>query len=173
MNAMTSNPQSITLAAIQCAAMLNATTPTHAGAQSIPLRLIAGERIHMRASDAARAVHWAEVAEIVDQWKYLPIDWDGDHSSAPVPLITDNAMRFLNVAEQRLSIPPRPYVDGPNEVGFKWKKGDGFASVAFMNDGNIVAFVRAPGSTEAYRLDEPFTEELPLRELVNALVDRL
>jgi hypothetical protein len=51
---------------------------------------------------------------------------------------------------------PSPFITADVELGFRWKKADGFASASFAEDGHIIAFCREPGRDTALRMDQPF-----------------
>lgn len=104
-----------------------------------------------------RTVAWGILKARVMRWAELPVDWDGRDGTPPSETVTSNALSFIDQASRFGATIPSPYVSGDGEIGFRWAKGDSFASVAFI-DGDVVAYVRNAQSGELYKLDCAYAE---------------
>ncbi|MDQ2804127.1 MAG: hypothetical protein M3Y41_16165 [Pseudomonadota bacterium] len=107
---------------------------------------------------AGMALEWASLRENVRRWERLPADWDGEDGIAPPRVTADAAINFLGRASAAGVPPPtRPRVSGDGEIDFRWKRGDGFASAAFLPQGQIVAFCRAPDADQAVEFEAEYS----------------
>lgn len=100
---------------------------------------------------------WQVVRNQLERWKKLPADWDGSDGVAPSQSVIAAASAFVDRVQSAGVTAPVPYVAGDGEVGFRWAKDNHFASVAFLEDGNIVAYVR-DGVHDILEIDEPASQ---------------
>lgn len=135
------------------------------GASAVP-----GEVPFKHAEDprASNSIAWGRLESKVNRWSSLPDDWDGDGGVCPTREVVDAAKAFLKRARIVFLPVPQGYVAGDGEIGFRWRRGDAFASAAFLPDGHIVIFCKAGGSP-ALRIDEPYSAELDLSGFFDAL----
>ena len=111
---------------------------------------------------------WNELKAKVQSWQSLPVDWDGD-GGIPPSVATVNQSRVLLSTLQQSDAPlPKLGVAGDGEIELKWEKGDGFASISFLDDGHLVAYVRGPRETNLILLDKPVSE-INWEELTTAI----
>lgn len=139
--------------------------------QKVDVSVVPGEHpfVQTRTAEAASAARWAELDLKIDRWSRLPDDWDGEDGICPPKDLVNAARNFLCRIRGRVPVPSSGYVAGDGEIGFRWKKDNGFASAAFLTDGHIVIFCRSPGSASALRADERYTPSLDLSALFAAL----
>jgi hypothetical protein len=83
-------------------------------------------------------------------------------------MLVQRAVDFLGAARQRILTAPQPFIDGPGEIGLRWKTDSSFGSVAFMDDGHIIAYVHRPGRASPLKLDALYNGVAP-----EALFDEL
>lgn len=88
--------------------------------------------------------------------------WDGDFGVAPTKQIVDAAVNLLDQLEQANSPLPRFTLSGDGEIDFRWEKGDGYASAAFLPEGEFVAYCRPPDEDEAVEIEEKISENVRL-----------
>ncbi|WP_228241070.1 hypothetical protein [Aurantimonas coralicida] len=119
---------------------------------------------------SASAITWSMIRQSVEGWRTLPEDWDGNDGVGPSEEVIQAALRFLDAARQSLLRAPQPFVAGDGEVGFRWERGGSFGSVSFLDDGSIIAYVRAANGEPPFRLDKPVTEDFNYAELLENLV---
>lgn len=112
-------------------------------------------------------VVWGSLRAQIITWSELPDDWDGDDGHAPTKTVVETAQTFISNAERYALSAPQPFVEGDGEVGFRWKSADCFTSVAFLEDGSVVALAQLHGKT-VLRVDEPATP-LNLHQLLKNL----
>lgn len=112
---------------------------------------------------------WERLFESVKRWGKLPNGWEDEDSIRPPKQSVDAAMEFLLDVHSRGILAPTGYVAGDGEIGFRWKRGQGFASVAFLADMNVVSFVRDSSSDHPFRLDVPFALWNSKDDLLNRL----
>ena len=112
---------------------------------------------------------WHIVNRLLNKWATLKPDWDSEGGIAPSEHVIANAKSFVSSLMKNGILPPNPFVAGDGEVGFRWAQGARLASVAFLNDGCVVAFCHSPTMTQPYTLDEPTSEDHDLSLLLNNL----
>lgn len=103
---------------------------------------------------------WGRLRSDLQRWQTLPDDWDGDGGIAPSSATLADGRAFLDALEAGNAPPPSLGVAGDGEIEFKWTKEDGFASVSFLSDGHLVAYVRPPQGSGSIEIDEPASETL-------------
>lgn len=99
-------------------------------------------------------IAWAALRQRVSSWAELGDDWDGDNGHPPRAHVLHAADQFILNGERYGVAIPSPFIEGDGEVGFRWRGADHFGSVAFLEDGSVVALVQVRGET-ILRLDEP------------------
>ena len=114
-------------------------------------------------------VEWGALNTRLLGWAALPAGWDGRGGYAP-PREVVNAALDVAVALQAANVPaPEPFVAGDGEVGFRWRRGGRVASVCFLDDGCIVAYVPSEDGREPFRLDTAVADLDNHDELVDRL----
>lgn len=108
---------------------------------------------------------WSALQAKLSKWASLPNDWDGDDGIAPSTIAVANARLFLDAAAACGAPVPMPYIAGDGEVGFRWKKGDGYASAAFLSNGTILLFARKPDETATFADKQTVLAESDFSEL--------
>lgn len=88
-------------------------------------------------------IEWSALRGKVLGWQSLPQGWDGDEGLAPQAATVQAALNFMAIARGANLPLPQVYIAGDGEVGFRWARGDAFASIAFLDDGDMVGVVRA------------------------------
>ena len=89
-----------------------------------------------------RFLEWGALRARVISWSGLKQGWDGEDGMAPSNRTIDAALAFMQSARATALPLPAPYIAGDGEIGFRWAKGDAFASVAFLDEGEVVIFMR-------------------------------
>lgn len=102
-----------------------------------------------------RSLAWGVLKARIIRWEALPDDWDGNEGVAPPKVAAGNAKLFVDAAKHAGAPLPSPFISGDGEIGFRWGRGDGFASVAFIDD-HVVVFARQPNSVEVLKFDRPY-----------------
>lgn len=87
----------------------------------------------------------------IERWSGLEDGWDEEGSPAPSKAQLDAGRSLLQQVEAWAIPAPTPYIAGDGEFGFRWRKGDGFASASFLPDGEILLFSRGPSASQPYR----------------------
>jgi hypothetical protein len=154
-----------------CAAVMSAALPVGPGGIAAMAAVAAtgfGAPMRVNVTEVGAAREWSRVRNTLRGFGKLPRNWDGEGTPPPSNIQAVEALRFLDRVEQVVSTAPVPYIDGASEIGMRWTKGDGYGSVAFMDDGHIVGFVRAPGEQTAFKLDKPI-KTADLEPLLTAL----
>lgn len=112
---------------------------------------------------------YGRVAAKLDGWVKLEHGWDGE-DGIPLGLGTAAAAKDFLVQAQGAELPcPEIYIAGDGEVGFRWRATGQLASIAFLDEGYIVAKVPTP--SEAIRIDEPISELVDFHAVLTALRD--
>lgn len=92
--------------------------------------------------------------DAIGRWSALKDGWDEEDAPAPSQSQLELSRTLLDRISAWAIPAPAPYIAGDGEFGFRWRKGDGFASASFLPSGEILLFVRAPGSHEPFRQEE-------------------
>ena len=130
----------------------NALTKDTANSVDASDRISAQTHVSLNGSDFG----WFKLNHLVASWKSVPHNWDGMGGTGPGPAVMNVAFRFMEMA-RIASVPvPEPYFSGDGEIGFRWEKDDGFASVAILPELHIVAYARPAGGNYPVEIDEPF-----------------
>jgi hypothetical protein len=112
---------------------------------------------------------WEEVRARASQWADYQDGWDGEGSVAPSQASLERADEFAREAEKRGIASPLLRLYGDGEVEFGWKGDRASASVAFLDDGHVVAYIRRTARHPMFKLDRPFTKADDLGDLLGAL----
>ena len=140
----TVSPQSnVPLTAFSAVFVLAAPGPATAHAPELPAPIISVTALSSGATLSTKAASWGRLRARLAAWAELPADWDGDDGEAPTSSAIAGAGSFLRELERRGAPLPRPFIAGDGEIGFRWSKGDAFASVAFTR-GQVLGSVRTP-----------------------------
>lgn len=124
------------------------------------------QRDHFDAQVAA--AKWDIARDKLMSWT----DWSGSRSGADIIYPNDAAIgAALDVVNELESVAaPIPVLsfatDG--EVVFEWEKGDGYAAISITNDGDLIGYLREPGSELPLSFDEPF-DPLVLTAFLNRI----
>lgn len=101
---------------------------------------------------------WTVAGEALSRWRSYGVGWDGEDAAQPDQIALSNASIFVIQAQSAAVPGGEPFITADGELGFRWSKADGFASVSFAEDGHVIAFARAPGEDQALRIDSPFLQ---------------
>lgn len=75
--------------------------------------------------------------------------------------------KFLRQAEANRVAAPAPYIDEDGEFGFRWHLNAGIASVSFMPDGNLVAYIyNENDGLPPLEVDDPVTAQTSFTDLI-------
>jgi hypothetical protein len=114
-----------------------------------------------------RFIEWGALRARLTSWGELPAGWDGEDGIAPDKRTVNAALAFMHSAREASLPLPTPYIAGDGEIGLRWAKGDAFASVAFLGDGEMVIFIRDADGTP-FELVQGIEEACP-KELIRGL----
>lgn len=106
----------------------------------------------------------------IDRWSALSDGWDEEDSPAPLHSQLEASRKLLNQANEWAIPSPTPYIAGDGEFGFRWRKGEGFASASFLPSGEILMFARAPGSRDPFREQANVDEQISWLSFVQQLL---
>lgn len=98
---------------------------------------------------------WLAILALLDDWSLLTDGWFDERSKAPSRELLDNAREFISKIV-RVRLAPEAYIDPDGEVGFRWKSEKGFASISFLQDGDIVGAIRSNSDGILLEVDTPF-----------------
>lgn len=112
---------------------------------------------------------WEEIRGRLSQLTDYADGWDGEGSLTPSELTLTNAADFTRRAEAYGTALPKLRLYGDGEVEFAWSGEHAAASVAFLSDGNVVAYVRRSARQPMFKLDRPYAEVGSLMDLLAAL----
>lgn len=94
---------------------------------------------HASTAQWAGFLAWGELRAKMIGWSNLQPGWDGADAERLSPSTVRAAIAFLDKAQASgISKAPQPYIAADGEVGFRWAKGNAFASIAFLADGSVV-----------------------------------
>lgn len=88
---------------------------------------------------------WSALQGRIKSWADLPSGWDGLEAATPSGATVSAATSFMATARDRRLPLPQPFIAADGEIGFRWAKGNSFASVSFLDDGSVVGIVRDSG----------------------------
>lgn len=95
---------------------------------------------------ADRTASWAKARGVILRWAALEEGWDGDEGVPPTGAQLSAVRAFVRAAERRGISEPRPFIASDGEIGFHWDSPVGKASVAFLSDGQFLAFCPRAGA---------------------------
>src|ERR1700691_3003586 len=113
-------------------------------------------------------VNWDDLHNKLNKWELLPEDWDGYDSICPSNTVIKYCHDFLYQSQKYNIAVPEIYIAGDGEIGFRWNT-DLYASVSFLNDGNIIIFCQKP-KLEPLRIDTFYSESLNLDQFFDILI---
>lgn len=112
---------------------------------------------------------WDGLRERVLGWSSLADGWDDEDSAAPKPGTLRDAVEFAAKSKAHGITPGGVTVYRDGEVEFFWNKEATSASVSFLSDGNMVAYVRVSPRERAFQVDQPYGDTKELSDLLAAL----
>jgi len=87
------------------------------------------------------STHWTAARSFLGRWEAISRMPNPDGLARPSKDALAAGRKFLRQAEAGRIAAPAPYIDEDGEFGFRWTSATGLASVSFMPDGNLVAYI--------------------------------
>ena len=113
-------------------------------------------------------IQWRALNSSLRQWAELPVGWAGEGSIPPQISSVEYARKLLGQIQKARCPLPQPFIAADGEFGFRWRKGEAFASIAFPGDGTIVIYVQV-GDGAPLMLDEPIDVGQNLDDIFRSL----
>ncbi|WP_292097084.1 hypothetical protein [Brevundimonas sp.] len=114
-------------------------------------------------------IAWSALRGRVKAWASLPEGWDGIDAAAPPAETVEAALLFMQQARDNRIPLPQPFIASDGEIGFRWARGNAFASVSFLSDGSVVGTIRDEAGNRT-DVDQPFSYEFPDAALKSLLL---
>jgi len=116
---------------------------------------------------------WAPIQQRVATFAELEDGWDDCDGEAPT---REMVIAFQEVIARlkRLDAPlaSEAFVAGDGEIGLRWRDAKSYASLSFLKDGSMLAYVRGVGLSRPYSLDTEWAGCPSVVSFVQALKQR-
>jgi len=111
---------------------------------------------------------WERISRDFSSWQNLSPDWDAEQGIPPRQEVLDAGRQALRDIKVGGAPVPEHYIAGDGEIGFRWRGDDRFASLSFIDDGHVLAYMHL-GDAVRFDMDEPWSSDLNLTPFIKDL----
>ena len=80
----------------------------------------------------------------IRSWALLEADWDGEGAAAPIAICIKNAVSFIRLLPDYISL-PEPMLHASGNAGLFWGDGGIYADIEFLHSGRIAYYIEQNG----------------------------